>query len=159
MSTVIGQQQTNNIADGAVTTPKQSTAARTRIWRGRLRKAPVLTGSNQTLNAYCFTATQALTIVSARIISSNATTGSTGVDCWGFTLRNLTTGNNLASTPTTTNGGELTADTPKIISVNQNQAFAVNDQVGMQYIANDTGEGGPTNLNAADVDVEIEYTI
>lgn len=159
MSEIYGQQQTDNIANGAVTPVKQSSPARTRFIRVRLRKAPVLTGSNQTLNAYVFTAKQALTIVSARIISNNATTGSTASENWGFTIRNITAAVNCAATPFTTNGSELAGDTPKEITVNQNQIFAVNDQVGMQYIANDTGSAGPTNLNAADVDVEIEYTI
>jgi len=159
MSSVYGQQQTNNIADGAITPAKQSTPARTRYLRIRLRKAPVLTGSNQNLDCYLFTATQALTIVSARIISNTATSGSTASDNWGFTLRNLSTSNDLASSITTTNGGELAVDTEKTITVNQNQSFTAAQRVGFRYSVSDSGSAGPTNLNPADIDVEIEYTI
>lgn len=148
------------IANGAVTPAKQSTSARMRLVCSTISPLPAPTGSNQSnLDRYLFTMPAAGAIVAARITSSTVTSGSDATNQYQFVLRNSTAGNNFGSATTNTNGSELSADTAKALTTDQNLTVADNDVIVLRTSILDDGSAGPTSLATATVKVEVEFTI
>lgn len=148
------------IAAGAVTPAKQTAAARTRIISATISPLPAPTGANQSnIDRYLFTAPQDGAIVSARIISATATSGSDATNQYQFVIRNSTGAVNFGSATTDTNGAEVAADTAKAITCNQNLSFLSGAVIVLRTNILDDGGAGPTNLNGATVKVEVTYTI
>lgn len=137
-----------------------TTALRTKTVSVVISPLPAPTGADQlNVDRRLFSDSQAITVVSAKIISSVATSGSGATNQYQFVLRNSTQSKNLGSATTNTNGAELAADTPKDLTVDQNQDLAANDVLVLRTSVKDDGGGGPTNLSSATVKVEVEYLI
>lgn len=148
------------IANGAVTPAKQSTAARTRVLQATISPLPAPTGADQlNIDRRIFQLGQAGSVVAARVISATATAGSDATNQYQFVLRNSTTSVNFGASTTNTNGSELSADTAKSLTIDQNQTFAANDVLVLRTSILDDGGAGPTDLSSALIRVEIEFTI
>lgn len=107
----------------------------------------------------CLRADVPLVITSLTLMPSATTSGSVAATTeWTFLAKNLTTTNNLfsatpstATTVTNVGGGELTADTGKVLTPNQNASLAVGDLLGFIVGVN----GSPTAV--ADCALSIGY--
>lgn len=149
------------VANGAISPVKQDATARTRTISALVTKSlPAPTGADQLANnGHVVTMPTDGTVVSARIVSDTATAGSDATNQYGFNLRNATTGSNLGSSFTLTNGSELAADTPRSLTIDQNQAFTAGDQLVLSVNILDDAAAGPTDLSAAMIRVEVTYRI
>lgn len=147
------------IANSAVSPAKQSAAARTRTAIVPFKLiAP--SGSNQGPFTKCvWQVGQASTIVSVKIASDVATTGSDATNNYSFLPRNNTQAVNLSGAATTTQSAELSSTTLKTIAVTQNLAFVANDVFVITMSIADDGSAGPTDLSGAQTYAIIEYTI
>ena len=118
------------------------------------------TGANQGPFTKCvWQCSQALTIVSVKIASDTASTGSDATNNYNFLPRNNTAAANLHIAATTTQGAELSSTTLKSITVSQNLSFAANDVFVITVNIADDGSAGPTNLSGAEMYAVVEYTI
>lgn len=149
----------NEIQDGAITTNKQSTAARTRVAVIPF-SLPAPTGADQLgLPRANFICSQAFTVVSVKVFSTTATTGANATNHYEFMARNTTAAANLHTVTTSTQGAEISANAAKTITVSQNLSFTANQVFQLNVDIKDDGSAGPTNLSAADLSAVLEYTI
>lgn len=88
------------------------------------------------------------------ILSDTATAGSTGANNYSFQVRNHTDGNDLLSTPQTTQTGELVVNGRLRIAFDQNQNVAAARALELQITKN----GAPTDLSTAELAAIIYYT-
>ncbi len=147
------------IANSAVTPAKMSTAAKTHV---AIIPFKVLapSGSNQALgNKALFICSQAITIVSVKIASDVATSGSDATNNYEFMPLNVTTPANLHLSSTKTNTGELSSTAFTNLTVSQNLSFTASQVFGVTVTINDDGGSGPTNLSAANLYAVLEYTL
>lgn len=150
---------TSQYQDGSITPAKQSTAARTRVAIVPF-KLPAPTGSNQgPFSIATFVQSQAWTLVSLKVGSDIASSGSDGTNQYQFQGRNLTGAADLHTVVTTTQGAELSATVPKTITVSQNLGFTANQVFGLKVDIADDGSAGPTDLSGAQLYAILEYTI
>lgn len=147
------------IANGAVSPAKQTTAARTRVAVIPF-SLPAPTGSDQNgLARANFVCSQALTVVSVKIFSTTATTGADATNHYEFMARNATGAANLHTGTTSTQTGEIAANTAYTVTVSQNLSFTANQVFQLNVDIKDDGSAGPTNLSAADLSCVLEYTV
>lgn len=146
------------IANSAVTSAKMATAAKTQSVVVPVSPLPALTGANQTdVDRFLWRAPAACTISAIRLISSATTSGSDATNHYEFNVRNATAGNNLGAANTSTVSNELTAESPKTITADQNLTLAAGDGLNFRTQILDDGGAGPTGLNTAALKVLIDY--
>jgi hypothetical protein len=109
-------------------------------------------GTNATVTRPLMCANKRCYIQSVKLISATATTASDGSNAWTSKVTNITTTTDLSSAAVTTNGNEITANTPYSVTVDQNNDIKVNDVIGIVF----TKVGTPTDLSAAIMFAEIE---
>ena len=150
---------TDQIQQSAITPAKQTTAARTRVAVIPF-KLPAPTGSNQGAWDKCiFSVSKAFTIISVKIASDTATSGSGATNNYSFNAKNITGSVNLHTSATTTEGAELSTTALKSITVSQNLSFSANQIFSITASILDDGSAGPTNLSAAQLYAVVEYSI
>lgn len=81
-------------------------------------------------------------VVSLVVVSNTTTTGSDGSNNWAFQATNVTDTLALFSAAPTTNGSELTADTPRVMTPDQNTDLTAGEVVEVEL----TVTGAPTSL-------------
>ena len=86
------------------------------------------------------------------LVSTVATSGSTGGANWAIQLANLTAGNNLFATAPSTNGDELAVATAWSQDVDQNATCDPDDVLALTI----TKTGSPTSLAAARVLIQVD---
>ena len=123
---------------------------------GRLFAAPVVVTISGTANSLLWIAPAACTISDVLLVSSVATTGSSGSNAWSFNVRNVTQSENLRSASKSTNGAEIGAEVAYALALDQNlTGIAQNDVLRLDV----TQTGSPTSLSSARVVAVIRYSV
>jgi len=149
------------IANSAVTPLKQSTAARTCTAMIEISPLPAPTGADQlNIDRLLMNAPQAITVVSAQLVTDVVTVGSDVTNHYEFVLRNTDAAVNLGSTVLNTFGGELAAELSlNALITDQNLAVTSGQRLVLRTSIKDDGGAGPTNLSTAVLRVQITYII
>lgn len=147
------------VEDGTLAPVDQTAAARTRVTVVPF-KLPAPTGSNQgPLTVAALQVGQAISVVSVKVVSELATTGSDATNRYEFTPRNVTGAADLHTVATNTQANELAASTPKALTVSQNLAVTANQVLAISASIKDDGSAGPTSLANTQLYAIYEYTI
>jgi hypothetical protein len=104
-----------------------------------------------TSNFYLFIEDQPVTLEEFEIISDVTTAGSDGSNYWSFEIYNLTQANSIVTK--TTNGAEITADTPWELGTLSNADIAPHDLLELRVVL----VGAPTSLATAEVAAVVEW--
>lgn len=155
-----GAVLTAQIGIGAVTPTELATASKTQSIIGPISALPAPSGADQNdIDRFLWTTPIAVTITSAKLISSAASVGSDATNHFEFNIRNASDGNNLGAANTSTVGNELVAEMPYTITVDQNLTLAASKSLVLRTAIKDDGGAGPTNLSTASLKVLLTFTL
>lgn len=123
---------------------------------GRLFAAAVPVTISATGNSLVWIAPAACSISDVLLVSSVATTGSSGSNYYTFNVRNVTQSENLRSAVKSTNGAEIGSETAYALALDQNlTGIAQNDVLRLDVVKT----GTPTDLSSARILAVIRYSV